>query len=264
VLALAREQDDLTLVASTLSMSSATAWRWGDFEQAEKCCHESLELYRELGNQHKISQLLNILGILATLQENYEQAEQHYKQGLKIARETDERQIVADLLNNLGYLYHHSIGNLEKAKRCYQESSLIEKEIDHRGGATNTRINLGQLYILLGDHKIAWEYLLEALIESVAIGAVPLTLDALVGVVQLQTEVGQFIWAAEILGMVLSHPALEVDSNKQAELALDRLRKVVDSEQLEAAMERGKMVQLDAVVADLEVVSAETLERPVR
>jgi len=264
VLALAHQQDDLTIVASTLSMLSTIAWRWGDLEQAEKCSHESLGIYRELDNQHKISQLLNILGILATLQENYEQAEQYYEQGLKIARERDERQLVADLLSNLGYTHHHGTGNLEKAKQCFQESLLIAIEIDHRAGVTSTKINLGKLHIMLGEHKAAWNYLLEALPESVAIGAVPLTLDALVGVVQLQIEVGQFIWAAEILGLAMSHPALEVDSKQQAELALDSLRKAVDGEQLGAAMEMGKAVELDAVITELEAVSGETLSRPTR
>jgi hypothetical protein len=39
---------------------------------------------------------------------------------------------------------------------------------------------------------------------------------------------------------------------------------VVDSEQLEAAMGRGKMVEIDVVVTELEAVSEETLSRPTR
>ena len=201
VLVLAREQEDLSCVASTLSMLGSIAWKWGDLEQAEKCCHESLAIYRELDNRKRIAKTLNILGILATLQENYEQAEEYYEQGLRMAREIDNRLIVADLLNNLGYLNHHSIQNLEKAKRYYQESLSIAREIDHRSGATSTLINLGQLHILLGEHQVALKYLREALIESVAIGAVPLTLDALVGVAQHQIEVEQYAISSGIIGL---------------------------------------------------------------
>ena len=254
MLELAREQDDLACVASTLSMLSTIAWRWGDIKQAEKCCHESLVIYRELDDRRRITAMLNILGILATLQENYEQAEQYYEQSLRMARESDDRPIIADILNNLGYLNHHSTGNLEKARRYYQESLLIARETDHRHGITSTLANLGQLHILLGKRQVAWEYLRESLLHSVAIGAVPLTLDALVGVVQLQIEGGQYLSAAELLGLALSHPALETDVGQVAESALGRLRKVLPTEQLEAATDRGKTLELDMVVAQLEAV----------
>jgi tetratricopeptide (TPR) repeat protein len=259
VLGLAREQDDSACVASTLSMLSTIAWRWGDIEQAEKCCHESLAIYRELGDRRRITAMLNVLGILTTLQEKYDQAEQYYEQSLTMAREGDDRPIVADILNNLGYLHHHSTGNLEKAKQYYQESLLIARETDHRHGVTSTSANLGQLHILLGKHQVAWEYLREALLQSVAIGTVPLTLDALVGVVQLQIADGQYLAAAEYLGLALSHPALEADVRQVAESALDRLRKVLSTEQLEAAMDRGKTLELDTVVGELEVAIAEKL-----
>jgi predicted ATPase/class 3 adenylate cyclase len=252
VLGLAREQDDLACVASTLSMLSTIAWRWGDIEQAEKCCHESLAIYRELDDRRRITAMLNILGILATLQENYDQAEQYYEQSLGMARESDDRPIVADILNNLGYLHHHSTENLETANQYYQESLLIARETDHRHGVTSTLANLGQLHILLGKRQDAWGYLREALLQSVAIGAVPLTLDALVGVVQLQIEGGQYLSAAELLGLALSHPALETDVGQLAESALGRLRKMLPTEQLEAAMDRGKTLELDRVVAELE------------
>jgi hypothetical protein len=171
-----------------------------------------------------------------------------------MAREGDDRQINADLLSNLGYLHHHSTENLEKAKQYYEASLLISREIGHRSGATSTLINLGQLQILLGEYRIAWKHLREALIESVAIGAVPLTLDALIGVVQHQIEVGLYLSAAELSGLALSHPSLQIDSGQVAELALGRLRKVLPAQQLEAAIDRGKMLELDTVVAELEAM----------
>ena len=254
VLGLAREQEDLACVASTLSMLSTIAWRWGDIEQAEKCCHESLTIYQELDDRRRITAMLNILGILATLQENYDQAEQYYEQGLRMARESDDRPLVADILNNLGYLNHHSTGNLEKARRYYEESLQIARETDHRHGVTSTLANLGQLQIVLGRRQIAWECLRESLLQSVAIGAVPLTLDALVGVIQLQIEAGQHLSAAELLGLALSHPALETDVGQVAESALGRLRQELRTEQIEAAMDRGKTLELETIVAELEAV----------
>jgi hypothetical protein len=61
------------------------------------------------------------------------------------------------------------------------------------------------------------------------------------------------------LGLILNHSALESDVRQVAESVLDRLRKEMPPEDLEAAMERGKSLELDQVVADLEVMVAEML-----
>jgi DNA-binding SARP family transcriptional activator/predicted ATPase len=251
VLALARERDDRTSVASALSILGSIAWRWGKLEEAEKWCLESLVIYKELGNRHKISRVLNVLGILAILQEHYAQARQYYEEGLAMAKDIGDRQAMADTLNNLGYLEHHYAGNLQQARQYYQESLSIGREIGHRAGAASTLANLGQLCLSLGEHEAAWKCLREALSESAAIGALPLTLDALVGVARWQVENEQYVPAAELLGLILNNPALELDSSRVAKPILDSLRQALPASQLAAALERGSSFELDAVVAEL-------------
>ncbi len=250
-LSLARARNDRSHVASALSMLGTIAWRWGDIEQADRCTQESLALYRELGDRHKIPRMLNVLGIFAILRQSYDQAEQYWEEGLVMVQEMGDRQAMADMLNNLGYINHHHLGNLEKAKQYYQESLSIGQEIGHRQGATSTLSNLGHLHVLLGEHARAWDYLRQALNESTAIGVAPLTLDALVGVARLRAETGQGDSAAELLGVALNHPAVEVDSVQVGETVLAGLRDALPAGQLEAAMERGKTLELDTVVAGL-------------
>jgi predicted ATPase len=246
-LTLARERGDRTREASALSMLASIAWRWGDIEQAGRCVQESLAIYRELGHRQRIPRLLNILGIVAIMQENYPQAEAYWEEGLSLIQEMDDRQAMADMLNNLGYINHHNLGNLEKARRYYTESLSIGREIGHRQGATSTLSNLGHLYVLLGEHALAWEYLREALSESMEIGLTPLTLDALAGVALLRSETGQDESAAKLVGLIVNHPAVEADS----EAILTGLREALPAEQIEAALARGKGMKLDAVVAEL-------------
>ncbi|MFN2167012.1 MAG: hypothetical protein ACK2U9_12220, partial [Anaerolineae bacterium] len=140
---------------------------------------------------------------------------------------------------------------LEKARQYYTESLSIGREIGHRQGATSTLSNLGHLHVLLGEHETAWGYLREALSESTAIGVTPLTLDALTGVALLRAETGQGDLAAELVGLIANHPAVEADSAQVAETILDGLRDALTTERLEAALERGKGMELDAVVAEL-------------
>jgi predicted ATPase len=251
VLSLARARHDRTHIALALSTLGSIAWRWGDLEQAERCLQEGLVIYRELGNQRRIPRILNSLGILAVLQERFDQAEAYWEEGFAMVQEMGDRQVMADTLNNLGYINHHHLGNLEKARRYYQESLSIGQEIGHRHGATSTLSNLGHLHVLMGEHAPAWEFLRQALSESMAIGVAPLTLDALVGVARLRAETGQGDSAAELLGVVLSHPSVEVDSAQVAETILAGLRDVLPAERLETAIERGKTLELNAVVAEL-------------
>jgi tetratricopeptide (TPR) repeat protein len=155
------------------------------------------------------------------------------------------------MCNNLGYINHHNLGNLEKAKQYYIESLSIGREIGHRQGATSTLSNLGHLHVVLGEHENAWEYLREALSESTAIGVTPLTLDALAGVALLRAETGQGDSAAELVGLIVNHPAVEADSVQVTETILDGLREALPTKQIEAAMERGKKMELDTAVAEL-------------
>jgi predicted ATPase/DNA-binding SARP family transcriptional activator/Flp pilus assembly protein TadD len=250
-LALARERGDRTSEASALSMLGSIAWRWGDIEQAGQWAQESLAIYRELGHRQRIPRLLNILGIVAIMQENYTQAEVYWEEGLSLAQEMGDRHTMADMCNNLGYINHHNLGNLEKARQHYKGSLSTAREIGHRQGATSTLSNLGHLHVVLGEHENAWEYLREALSESTAIGVTPLTLDALAGVALLRAETGQGDSAAELVGLIVNHPAVEADSVQVTETILDGLREALPAEQIEAALERGKGMDLDAVVSGL-------------
>jgi tetratricopeptide (TPR) repeat protein len=251
MLSLARAFNDRTHIALALATLGTIAWRWGDLEQADRCNRESLAIYKELGDQHRIPRILNALGILAILRERYDQAEGYWEEGLAMAQEMGDRQTMADTLTNLGYINHHHLGNLEKAKQNYTESLSISQEIGHRHGVTSTLSNLGHLYVLLDEPALAWDYLRQALSESTTIGVAPLTLDALVGVARLRAEIGQANSAAELLGVALNHSAVEVDSAQLAETILDGLRQALPAKQLEAAMERGKTLELDTVVAEL-------------
>jgi hypothetical protein len=105
--------------------------------------------------------------------------------------------------------------------------------------------------VLKGEYTLSWTYLRQALSEATAIGVAPLTLDALVGVAQLRAETGQGELAVELLGVILNHPSVEVDSAQLAETILASLRETLPEEQVEAALERGRGLELGKVVAEL-------------
>ena len=103
----------------------------------------------------------------------------------------------------------------------------------------------------MGEDEVAWRYLHETLDESFAIGALPIALDALVGVAGLRAKAGQCAPAAELLGLVQSHPATKEESQQIAEPVLAILRDKLPADQLEAALTRGKALELEAVIAEI-------------
>jgi len=62
---------------------------------------------------------------------------------------------------------------------------------------------------------------------------------------------GEPVRAAEWLGLVLAHPSFDVDAKQRADALLATLRETLSAEELEAALARGKALDLQAVVDEL-------------
>ena len=104
-----------------------------------------------------------------------------------------------------------------------------------------------------GRGRCGQGYLREALKESSTIGHVPLILEVLVGVALLRAKAGprEREQAAELLGLVLGHPAVHEDARQLADPVLAVLRDVLPPDELDAAMARGKALDLEQVVEEI-------------
>ncbi len=75
-----------------------------------------------------------------------------------------------------------------------------------------------------------------------------MALSALVGLADIQTHYGNTRRAAEWIGLVLGHPALDDTVSAEANAVLGRLRSCLPADQLEIAMAHGRAMKLEAVV----------------
>jgi hypothetical protein len=73
-------------------------------------------------------------------------------------------------------------------------------------------------------------------------------LYALVGFARLKALAGEPARAAEWLGLVLEHPSNDVDGRQRAGALLTTLREALPADELEAALARGKALQLQPIV----------------
>ncbi len=62
---------------------------------------------------------------------------------------------------------------------------------------------------------------------------------------------GKSEMAAELLGLALTHPAKSVMTKREAGPILEMLRDTLPADQLEAALERGKQLDLEQMVAQI-------------
>ncbi len=250
-LALARERDDRGGTALALWSLGYIAWRRGDFEAADSYLEESLAIYQELGDRLGIADVLKALGVAAQLRREREKAWRYLEKSLAIFKEIGDRRGVAACLIDLGETARQLEKKYEEAGRYYGESLAVSREIDFRRGVAINLLNLGHTHAGLGETEVAWEYFREGLTESLAIGVIPNTLHVLVGVARLQAQAGQHEQAAELLGLALNHPASDADVAEEAEPVRATLREALPADQLEAALERGKSLDLERVVAEV-------------
>lgn len=250
-LAIYRTLDHAYGIADALNNLGSIVWTQGNYEESKRYRAESLAIFERLGDRRGISIAFNNLGNIAWVQGRYADAEDYYKQSLAIAREIGSRNSIGVALNNLGGVtaaqdkYGEALG-------YYEQSLAIRRDIGDLRGIASTYSDMGRFYTLQGQLETARRYLRDALRRAASIEATPYVVRTLVrfGVVYMQT--GECERSAELLGLVIEHPALAIYA-KQIDVnpLLAALRDQLAPEVLEAALARGRLKDMDAVVAEL-------------
>jgi predicted ATPase len=246
-LALAREHCDQAGTARSLSNLGHLAAEEGNPRVAERYTGESLAIYRELGDRQGVSTVLHSRSIAAQLTGNHERAETYVKEALAIRREIGDRGGVGRCLNGLGYAARHK-GRLQEALRYLEESLSIARELGEQ--TCYPLLNLAAIQASSGQAEAAWRTWREALGEAVAIGAAVPIPTALAIAAGWLAQAGLYERAAKLVGLARDR-ALDVEPQIESEPALSVLRQVLSAGELEAAMARGRTLDLDATVQEL-------------
>ena len=99
-----------------------------DPESAHSYIKESLILSREVGDRHRVSQDLTVLGLVVLKQGDHDSALGHFKQSLFQARELDSKEgIVANLEGMAGVFIDQ--GDFERALQLITSSAVIRDSI---------------------------------------------------------------------------------------------------------------------------------------
>lgn len=251
-LALCRELDDRPGLSIAFNILGQVAYLQGDYAQARDFCQESLAVKRDTGDQWGMAFSLTTLGQVAYALAEYAEAKRLFQESLIIRREIADQRGIALGLNSLGDVAL-ALHDYREAEALFQESQAIFNQIGNRWGVTFSAARLGDVARALGQHQAAGDHFSQALRLAMEIEAVPLALDALVGMAALRLEAGGLEpeRVLAILTLVLNHPAGSRENQDRAAGLLAGLEPQLAVEAVAAAWAGAQALTLEMAVEEV-------------
>ncbi|HJT55059.1 MAG TPA: tetratricopeptide repeat protein [Ktedonobacteraceae bacterium] len=158
----ARSLGDAEALAQLLFYQGRIA-RWlGEYQRAEECLQEGLQVARRHCLSHQQTLLLSDLGWLALGRGQYSEAEAYFQEGLPLARQSGNYKSMDTMLNGLaGVCYKR--GNFVQAEALCLEALAAARQVGQHSGALAILLNLRFIAVAMGHHDKAATYLQEAL-----------------------------------------------------------------------------------------------------
>jgi predicted ATPase/DNA-binding SARP family transcriptional activator len=202
------------------------AMAYGKYDNARMRMQQSLACFQDGGAQMALVFPLDGLGQVARLTGDYDRAEDYHDKSLRLAEEIGEQRGIATSLHNLGRLAYDR-GNYAEARRLHLEGIERYRELGNPHGLASALCRLGYTACRLANADQARDYFREAFAIAHPMNARPQVMEILVGVASMRIGDGlsspQEAVAAELLTLVLEHPASEAETRRTAQTLLDRL-----------------------------------------
>lgn len=255
-------EEGLQLVRSTQTESALEArilyglgdvgWRLGTIDQAHDYCQQSIDLAQNLGDTNTELYALNRMGSLSWPHDP-ETAGTFFQRVYDKAITYGDRERAAHAINNLGYVAMKQ-GDFVKAKSFIEQAIGLTKEIGQQqhssaGWMVDSLIDVS---LKLGDTHTARSYVVSNLKFAHQIGLLPLLVNTVIqaGRILLQ-ENPMNDRGLELFGLVLNHPACDLESRQVLHQALADSNLSLDDPRVSAVMESGKLLDLDQTVEKL-------------
>jgi predicted ATPase/DNA-binding SARP family transcriptional activator len=241
-------------VAQALGNLASVAVNQGDYKRADALFAECLVIFRGLGDRHAEGLAVNWLGAVASLRGEFDHAAELYEESLELSRTTGNKQGIAFALVNLAETRENQ-GDVKRAVALYDQSLHLFREL---GDARHTAFalqGLGQASLTRGDLDGAQRFLAESLALTHGVGdkaAVAGSLERLAVVALAKGDVARaarVFSAADALRTAIGAPRSETFESDYSR-SLDAVRTDLGPVPFATAWEAGKLLSLDAAVAD--------------
>jgi predicted ATPase/DNA-binding XRE family transcriptional regulator len=283
---------DQTLLADALIFSGIILHLSGDYERSRLSVEEGLIFAHQANDKWFEAYAIYNLGYIESLQGHYAAGYEQMRVGLAMWRAIGDPQSTALGLNFLVPTLN-KLGLFEEAKAFMQESIVLSEKSKNRWGLGTAYRYLGLAYIaagqfaeaqahllksleIFGEFVVGWDiarsltylgnatmmvgnfsearnYYQNALQLSIESHALPIAMDALLGLGDLHAHTGESEIALMLCYYVLNHPSSEDETKTHAEQICSALEPGLDNKHIKAA-------KVNAGEKTIELIVKEALE----
>jgi class 3 adenylate cyclase len=129
----------------------------GDFKMSVPLFQKSLIIYQNLGNNKRVGQCLNSIGVANYYQGDFPEALRLYAETIVYFEKVNYKKGISAVLNNIGGI-HYYLGNNVKALENYKKAVKIQEEIGDKKLAGVLSSNIGNIYAKMKDDDNAMRY----------------------------------------------------------------------------------------------------------
>jgi tetratricopeptide (TPR) repeat protein len=248
-LALSQQLGDQRGIARSLNNLGFVAHEQREYARTIDLYQQSLARFQQLGDQSSIALVLLNLGLIAREQSDYARAADLYQQSLKLSEQIGFQIGIALVLINLGLIAREQ-GDYARATDLYQQSLKLSEQLGFQLARCHNYLGLGWVAFMQGGRQ-ARSWFGDGLRTAYSIQVTAETLWAIVGFAGVLLRAGQAHRAAQYAGLAQYHPALNSDVSQALSVVMPLLEAALSPEELQAALERGKDLDLDTVVREL-------------
>ena len=211
---------------------------------------QGLQTWRALGDPHSISMGLNFMVPTLLRLGRHEEARSSMYESIALCEQTRNRWGKGTAHRFLGLALAEE-GHYADARVELQKSLEIFRDYTEGWDIARTLSYLGDVTQKAGDLKKARAYYLDALPLAIQAQAMPIVMDSLLGLAQLDMKIDHPEGAYELCNFVLKHPASTEDARDGACRLLRTLEPCLTVEQIKMLQERGNTQSLESIANKL-------------
>ncbi len=147
--------------AKVLNGAATIIHELGDYSTAHSLLHESLEIWRELGDNKAAAAAINNLSWLAVMRCEFDTARTLSAESLMLYRELGDKRGIALALNNLGWAANLQ-GDFKTGRSLHESGLSLRREIGDERGIAFVLTSLGWIEGMQGHYEKATSILEEA------------------------------------------------------------------------------------------------------
>ncbi|MBI5033936.1 MAG: tetratricopeptide repeat protein [Chloroflexi bacterium] len=248
----ARAARDDWFMAYALLNQGYIASLLGRYEEGYQQMTEAIAMWRKLGDPQVIALGLNFLSPTVVQLQRYAEAEANMRESLELCEQVGNRWGMGTAYRFWG-LAALAQGKLEKAESLIYKSLAIYSEIVTGWDIAVCHIYLGEIKTAQNDPDEAKQIFEEALKMGMEIQAVPLVLDALIGLAGLHAQAGELEQALEFSICVANHSAATQEAKARAEKLIAELTPPMSAQQIETIQTQTRQKSFSEIIARVKV-----------